>query len=86
MLPRPTNASAIKSPNHTGPSPASNAQERTRSHWRIVRRHQVRLNLFTAPVHTLGVQGLQVAELHDTRPPSSYLRLGLLLEYNDVLP
>ena len=43
-------------------------------------------HFFTTPAHTLGVQGLQIAELHDIRPPSSYLRVGLLLKYNDVLP
>jgi len=80
------NAAVIKSPNHTVPSLLLTLKSERDLIGGPFAVTESEPDLFTTPVHTLGVQGLQAAELHDIRPPSSYLRLGLLLRYHDVLP
>jgi len=75
-------------PNHTGPSLAPDAPDDDSERYLIGEPFAVAesdLGSPTTPVHTLGVQGLQVAKPNDIRPPSSYLWLGPLQKYNDVL-
>ena len=56
-----------------------------RFHWRTVRHHRVRPRLtHNSSPHSWRAR-TRITKLNDIRPPSSYLRLGLLLKSSDVL-